>query len=223
MSHASLTAGMDDLDGCGRNRAGGTGAAIMINPKVDRRAILSSAGLGAAAAVGGIGFPARALPTRRVHYVVTDSRFAEAGGFADALATQGAVTLDVARGLTALWRARLLPHWRGGGGAVVGLTTSAAWHTLAEQARGEGRRSFLVGRHDIGAGGMSAVHVITVPQDARAAASRMPGDADRWPAAMAALAAVCASTGGLVGAPCRVASGPPVATDNAPLLSWIIA
>jgi len=88
----------------------------------------------------------------KIRYVVTDSRHPaslERGRF---FLAQGAERLEVADGLTRLWKEALAPLWRGqDSGAVAGLTTVEVWHCLSEQARGEWHASHLLQRHRLGA------------------------------------------------------------------------
>lgn len=127
----------------------------------DRRAVLRAGAVAGVAAAGGlIASTATAVPAARVRYVVADRRIAESLAFASVLEARGAERLDVADGLTRIWRTRLLPHWEKPEASVVGLTSLGVWHCLSQQAADHFRKARLLGRHSIAqdaeASGMSA-------------------------------------------------------------------
>lgn len=122
----------------------------------DRRAVLRAGAIASVAAAGGLTRAASAVPAARVRYVVADRRIAESLAFASVLEAKGAERLDIADGLTRLWRARLLPHWEKREGSVAGLTSLAVWDCLSQQARDHFRKARLLGRHAVADGAGTA-------------------------------------------------------------------
>lgn len=117
----------------------------------DRRAVLRAGAIVGAATAGGLTTRAgQAAAAARVRYVVADRRIAESLVFASVLEAQGAERLDIADGLTRVWRARLLPHWEKPEGSVAGLTSRDVWDCLSQQARDHFRKARLLGRHPLG-------------------------------------------------------------------------
>lgn len=115
-----------------------------------RRTVLKAGALAGVAAAGGLASAAAgATSAARIRYVVADRRVAQSLVFARLLEEQGAERLDVADGLTSLWRERLLPHWRNPHGTVAGLTTVAVWDCLSQQAGDHFRKARLLGRHAV--------------------------------------------------------------------------
>lgn len=101
-----------------------------------RRTLLALGG--SALALSALSLPAMARSSQPVRYVVVDRRHAASVDFARQW--HGSAVLDVADGLTRLWRDALLPLWQTPGGTVTGLTSPGVWTCLAEQARSQGRR-----------------------------------------------------------------------------------
>jgi hypothetical protein len=117
---------------------------------LDRRTLLvlgAGAGAMAVASLPPLAAKARATTPR---YVVTDRRHADSLAYGVPLVAQGSTPLDVADGLTALWRDALLPLWQSspdrgpGHPSVAGLTSHEVWTCLREQARSHGRHAWLV-------------------------------------------------------------------------------
>lgn len=120
-------------------------AGVNQGPEIDRRALLALAGGGVALAWMGVAPTlARAQGPGVPRYVVTDRRYAGSVAFGQALVARGSMRLEVADGLTRLWREALAPLWRSPAGEVAGLTSREVWTCLTEQARGQGRRSVLL-------------------------------------------------------------------------------
>lgn len=187
---------------------------------MDRRTMLALSGLAAAGLTAGGAAPA-ATPTSRIQFVVSDRRLPESLFFAEVLEGRGARRLEATEGLTRLWQDVLLPHWRTSEGATVGLTPVAMWHVLAEQARGEGRRSQLVGRHQVDASG-NGVHRIAVPARLAADAGALTQAPGAWVAGTAHLVSRCSQAHGpeAVGPACGTLSA---AEGSFPaLVSWRI-
>lgn len=121
---------------------------------VSRRGMLAITGRVAALAVVGAAAPrlfaaeasaeSNSTPTDQVRYVVTDRRYPQSLAFARTVKAPAASQLEVTEGLTRMWQDSLEPLWERDGGAVVGLTTIAVWHCLAEQGRSQGRSSRLL-------------------------------------------------------------------------------
>lgn len=191
-----------------------------------RRQACSLVGFSFGALAGSIGLArpaAAAASAPGIRYVVTDRRYAESVLFGAALAERGADRLEVTDGLTRLWSAALAPLWQGASGAVAGLTRTATWAGLAEQARSAGRRSILVGHHVLFEGDSLAAHSLTLTQPSSAIVPLLERCGHAWPQAMAAFAA------GYNAGACRIAdarhhskvsAGAPVSHV---LTSWIIA
>lgn len=189
---------------------------------MDRRSLLVLGG--GVALVGLVGLspsPAAAAAPPAIRYAISDRRLPESHAFAAALVARGATRLEVTDGLTELWQAHLLPHWRGGYGAVAGLTSSSIWLGLAEQARSEARRSALIGRHDLLPDSGTATHVVTAPRAALAVGRPLARSGD-WPLAMAALVGRCSSTGLVCDAEWRSPGNPSTVPAAPALASWII-
>lgn len=153
--------------------------------------------LGGAAAVS-IGWTGHALAVisarnkGAISYAVFDSRFPQSIDFAQALGLPDAQMLDVAAGLTRLWQNYLVPHWRKGGGVVVGLTTLAVWDGLSQQAIAQFRRPANIARHHLHQDERLVLHRI-----GRGIIEPAPEAGERdWPQQMACLAQTCALQGG---------------------------
>lgn len=120
--------------------------------RISRRALLGAGGgIAALAAVADAPLfavaaaqPLQATDLSDIRYVVTDRRHRQSLVFARAYVARGSRPLEIADGLTRMWQQSLLPLWRTGGGAVAGLTTSAAWRCLAEQARSHSLRTRIL-------------------------------------------------------------------------------
>lgn len=158
-----------------------------------------------------------------IRYVVTDRRHAESLLFAAPLVERGALRLEVTDGLTRLWRAALAPLWQGKSGVVAGLTLTATWTCLAEQARSAGRRSILVGHHALAEGREAAAHSLALTQATPGIVPALTRCGDAWPQAMAEFAAHYRVGGGR---PAKVRHRPAAhaaAAVSRVLTSWIIA
>lgn len=188
------------------------------------RRALCSVGLGvsAGAMFGLAGSPAHAAEAQDIRYVVTDRRYGQSLEFGAVLADRGARRLEVTDGLTRLWREALAPLWLGNVGAVAGLTLTATWACLAEQARSSGRKSVLVGHHVFADSDEATAHLLSAPRQVLNHAPLVERCGSAWPQAMAGLVAQCPT-----GAPRPVdGHGDPVviaSSSSLALTSWIIA
>lgn len=193
-------------------------------PSLSRRALCAAGtGLSVAALLGGAGAPGRAAAPRPLHYVVTDRRYPQSLEFGDSLVRQGAPRLEVTGGLTRLWAQALAPLWGGEGGVVAGLTLRATWTCLAEQARGCGRRSILVGHHALAEHGEGPAHLLSAPSPVLDAAAALDRCGDAWPRLMADLAGWCASSARPAGQGRYRTSTAAATASDLVLTSWIIA
>lgn len=156
-----------------------------------RAACMLGAGLSASALFGLSPSPGLAAETGGIRYVVTDRRHPQSLEFGEVLARRGARPLEVTEGLTRLWQEALLPLWREEGGQVAGITRPETWACIAEQARSSGRRSILVGHHDLAAHGEAAAHLLTAPRPILDHAAVLETCGTAWPQVMAVLASQC--------------------------------
>lgn len=117
--------------------------------RVSRRSVLRG-GLagGLIAATMSAAGPSLAAEPAAVRYVVFDTRLEASRKFARMAQARGAEALDIAEGLTRLWREHLIPHWQSDSRAVIGLTTRAVWDCMAIQSRDHFRRPCLLDLHD---------------------------------------------------------------------------
>jgi hypothetical protein len=188
-------------------------------PELGRRSLLV---MGAAAAASLAAPLSAQAATPPIRYVLTDRRYAQSVAFGEALVRQGATRLELADGLTRIWQDVLQPHWRSQSGAVAGLTPAGAWFGRSEQARGEARRSALIGRHVVAEDSLAADHQLTAPS---LALSTPPSAAmfANWPSAMAEVMSRCSSAPGRCDAEWRSEPQITAETPRHHLLSWIIA
>ena len=193
--------------------------------EIDRRSLLAFGG--SAAALSLMGFmgvgQARPATQRDFHYVITDRRHKESLEFGQAIVSNGASRLELTDGFTRMWQETLLPLWRAGAGAVVGLTSPEAWHCLAEQARSEARRSTLIGRHVFDSQTGEVSHRITAPREALSAAAMIEQRERTWPLAMAKLLSHCSSGARVCDGEWRSSSAFSQTTASRALVSWIIS
>lgn len=199
-------------------------ASVEGGPKISRRAACSiGAGLSAAAVLGLRGGPSVAAERHDIRYVVTDQRHDQSLEFGAVLARQGAERLEVTDGLTRLWREALVPLWRGKTGAIAGLTERGVWECIAEQARSQGRRSVVVGRHALTEEGDATGHVLSASAPTLAGATALETCGAAWPRVMADLARLRADNGRLSAE--RRFPGATAATGalSLSLVSWVIA
>lgn len=87
-----------------------------------------------------------------VQYAVTDKRLAESLDFGYVYIKNGSKRLEVTDGITKLWQKSLRPIWEESGSIVVGLTSYEVFQCLAEQARSQSRRAFILEQYEIAYG-----------------------------------------------------------------------
>jgi hypothetical protein len=193
-------------------------------PRIGRRSVLVLGGAATTAALAGLTPKlAQATEPGAIRYVVTDRRYEESLAFGEALVRQGATRLELTDGLTRLWQEVLSPHWRDGTGGVAGLTAMGAWHGLSEQARGQARRSALIGRHAIGPQSAGAEHIVTAPAPVLAATLAAAGLDQSWPRTMAAVMNRCSTAPRQCDAQWRNEAQFDAEARRYSLVSWIIA
>lgn len=199
-------------------------AGVLDDLKLTRRAAcMLGAGLSAGALFGLSALPGLAAETGGIRYVVTDRRHAQSLEFGEFLVGQGVRRLEVTEGLTRLWQEALVPLWREKGGEVAGMTRPETWACIAEQARSGGRRSILVGHHDLAARGAAAEHTLSAPRPVLDHAAVLESCGAAWPEVMAGLALHCRAGTRPAG---RQQYRSPAETGSAStiaLTSWIIA
>lgn len=188
----------------------------------NRRSVLAVGGsLAALGVLGHAWLPDQHPVKSRFRYVITDRRHGESLVFGHALARNGSAPLDVAEGLTRMWRETLLPFWKQAGGSIAGLTSIDVFACLREQARSERRRSTLIGRHLIEDSAASVGHIITAPRTAIAGAALDEIHPARWPAVMAQLVGDC-PTNPICDAGWQGGAALPAKAQVRSLASWII-
>jgi hypothetical protein len=192
--------------------------------RLTRRTVCSlGAGMSVFALFGLSGPRADAAERYYIRYVLTDCRYAQSLEFGNILCRRGSKRLEVTDGLTRLWLNALVPLWRQKKGAIAGLTLRETWFCMAEQARGQGRRSVLVGQHALATDAGATNHVLTAPSTVLKRAVVLEKNIEPWPRVMARLAIECptnlrASSNERFQNSPTAATAPPV-----PLTSWIIA
>ncbi len=192
--------------------------------QVNRRSLLIAAGASAGCMLLPAG-PAAARISERldIRYVVIDCRHAASREFGRTLAAHGSLQLDVTDGLTRMWQETLAPLWRQPGSAIAGLTSSAVWTCLAEQARSQARRTAFKGRHVPEPQTGAMTHVIDAPLDALRMVKEIERKEHKWPHALAELISDYPPAAGVCNGEWRSSKAfPDLAMPNS-LTSWIIA
>lgn len=158
----------------------------------------------------------------KFRYIITDRRHVESLEFCNVFTAHGATRLEVTDGLTQIWQDVLVPHWREPSGVIAGMTSRGVWNCLAEQARSQGRRSVLIGRHAIEPNASAAVHFITAPPAALNIAATLDGRRHVWPEVMARLVRSCSPDERARGGEWRSELTLPSQEVAHSLVSWII-
>lgn len=180
-----------DEDGRRNARSPAARGGMLDELRLTRRATcMFGASLSAGALFGLSASPGLATETGGIRYVVTDRRHSQSLAFGEVLARRGARLLEVTEGLTRIWQEALVPLWREKGGQVAGITRPETWACIAEQARGSGRRSVLVGHHDL-ADDAAAEHHLIAPRPILDRAASLEACGAAWPQVMAGLVLQC--------------------------------